>query len=245
MSSAINTLLQYFLIVSVAYLYTKMPWNKKNSSSTMGGTLGKLHASGLTDYYAGEKKRAQLVKKKNHPESAVEQTQKGRTVVDGNSTIGNKDGATKEAVMRESTRVKDRSQQQQQRRQGSVDSTASQKKQTKRSSSGSPPPLAKQKSNAATKTDKADTTKRLQQQQQSDAASSTSKSQTAEDPLPIPAEEAAKHRRFLSEMFKDVPISEIDRVIRSANWDVDEAATLLAQEDYTWQSVRRRRSVPG
>lgn len=56
---------------------------------------------------------------------------------------------------------------------------------------------------------------------------------------------ATEHRRFLSEMFKDVPAIEIDRVIQSVHWDVDAAATVLAQEDYTWQAVRRRRNGPG
>ncbi|KAF9970411.1 hypothetical protein BGZ73_006870 [Actinomortierella ambigua] len=52
-----------------------------------------------------------------------------------------------------------------------------------------------------------------------------------------------KHRRFLKEAFSNVPMTEIDHKIKAANWDMSEAAAMLAQEDYTWQSVPRRRSI--
>ncbi|KAG0254072.1 hypothetical protein DFQ27_007062 [Actinomortierella ambigua] len=51
------------------------------------------------------------------------------------------------------------------------------------------------------------------------------------------------HRRFLKEAFSNVPMMEIDRKIKAANWDLSEAAAMLAREDYTWQSVPRRRSI--
>ncbi|KAF9586219.1 hypothetical protein BGW38_008429 [Lunasporangiospora selenospora] len=61
---------------------------------------------------------------------------------------------------------------------------------------------------------------------------------------PAPSEEAATRRQFLAEMFKDVPMTEIDRVMRATHWDMDDATAVLAKEDYTWQSVvHRRRSV--
>ncbi|KAG0304783.1 hypothetical protein BGZ99_002282, partial [Dissophora globulifera] len=248
MSSAVNTLLQYFLIASVAYIYTKLPWHhggKKNSagSASMRGAFGKLQASGLTDYYTGEKKRVQSTKKKS-VESAAEHQKGPTTPQSTNNSSSHGDGFVRDSL-RESTRLKERSQQQLQKP-VPTDSTTSPKKSSKRSSSGSPPPSpAKPKANAT----KADTTmptnRRLQQQQQPKSQSMSDHNAESLMDAPIPVEEATKHRRLLSEMFKDVPASEIDRILRSVHWDVDEAATLLAQEDYTWQSVRRRRSVPG
>lgn len=50
MSSVLSTLLQYVLIISVAYLYAKVPWKKSNGSN-MRGAFGRLRASGLADYH--------------------------------------------------------------------------------------------------------------------------------------------------------------------------------------------------
>ncbi|KAG0362953.1 hypothetical protein BGZ54_008417 [Gamsiella multidivaricata] len=232
MSSAVNTLLQYFLIVSVAYLYTRMPWHKKaGGSGGMGSPLSKLQVPGFTDYYTDRKKRAQSTKKKNHD--------KGLSTADYEKdwiAANNSDDNLRESL-RESNRLKERLSHQ---KQASLDSTTSSTKQhqSKRSSSGSSLSSAKQK--AATSGGSSRTHTAILRPQMTLAKNTSS---VATD-LPIPVEEAARHRQVLSEMFKDVPTSEIDQVIQSVHWDVDEAAALLAQEDYTWQSVRRRRSVP-
>ncbi|KAG0238024.1 hypothetical protein BGW42_007578 [Actinomortierella wolfii] len=63
------------------------------------------------------------------------------------------------------------------------------------------------------------------------------------DPPTPPSPIDENHRRFLKEAFCNVPMMEIDRKIKDANWDFNEAAAMLAQEDYTWQSVPRRRSI--
>ncbi|KAG0200642.1 hypothetical protein BGX28_006345, partial [Mortierella sp. GBA30] len=231
MSSITNTLLQYFLIVAVAYLYAKAPWaNKKTGSSSIGGTLGKIRASGLAEYYAEEKKRTPSAKKSSNTDREAEQKDKAAKV-DLSDIVQND-------ALRMSTR-------------GSI----LKKQQSKRSSSGSPTPSstvkpkaskqdlsvpAKQQSSAAS------TPKKNRSQKAVMTATTTESNMTASEGSgpSISVEEAAKHCRFLSEMFKDVPMSEIDRVIRSAHWDIGEAASMLIQEDYTWQCVRRRRSVP-
>ncbi|KAG9320601.1 hypothetical protein KVV02_000807 [Mortierella alpina] len=234
MSSIANTLLQYFLIVSVAYLYAKAPWNKKTGASSLGGTLGKIRASGLAEYYSGEKKRAPSTKKSSSTEKDAEQKDKS-IKPESASDIHNE-------ALRVSTRGSTLKKPQQHHQQ-----------QPKRSSSGSPTP-----SITASKSPKQDLA--ASPKQTSPTAGSTKKgrspktsisgrtssSDTAAGERPalsISTEEAAKHRRFLSEMFKDVPMSEIDRVIRTVNGDVGEAASILIQEDFTWQCVRRRRSV--
>jgi hypothetical protein len=89
-------------------------------------------------------------------------------------------------------------------------------------------------------------TKRPQHQQQKQQPAATNNQTTSDfSESPVSEDMAAEHRRFLAEMFKDVPAIEIDRVIQSVHWDVEEAATVLAQEDYTWQAVRRRRNGSG
>ncbi|KAF9198561.1 hypothetical protein BGZ49_000593, partial [Haplosporangium sp. Z 27] len=200
--SALNTLLQYLMIFSVAYLYSKTLRGKKTSSSSMGGALDKFQTSGLKTYYA-ERKRAQVVKKKTTEKSRHVKAEKEPSA----QTVQTSTPVPVESTFSGST-------------------PPSPKKQSKQSSSTS------QKRNPA-KIVETSTTK---QQEQRDYSINNSD-------LPISAKEAATRCQSLREMFKDVPSSEIDRVIRSVHWDVDEAATLLAQEDYTWQSVRRRRNV--
>ncbi|KAF9948238.1 hypothetical protein BGZ70_002306 [Mortierella alpina] len=238
MSSIANTLLQYFLIVSVAYLYAKAPWNKKTGAGSIGGALGKIRASGLADYYSEEKKRAPSTKKSGSADKDAEQKEKA-VKAESASDLHNE-------ALRASTRGSTFKKPQQHHQQ--------QQQQQKRSSSGSPTPSTtssksskqdlatspKQASPAASPTKKGRSPK-------TSISGRTSSSDTAagEGPaLPISTEEATKHRRFLSEMFKDVPMSEIDRVIRTVDGDVGEAASMLIQEDYTWKCVRRRRSVP-
>ncbi|KAF9279655.1 hypothetical protein BGZ68_007791, partial [Mortierella alpina] len=234
MSSIANTLLQYFLIVSVAYLYAKAPWNKKTGASSIGGAFGKIRASGLADYYSQEKKRAPSTKKSN-ADKDTEHKDKS-TKLENVSDINNE-------ALRVSTRGSTLEKPQQRHQQ-----------QPKRSSSGSPTPsvtkskaskqdvAASPKQNSLT----AGPTKKGRSPKTS-ISGLTSSSDTAAGERPalsITTEEAAKHRRFLSEMFKDVPMSEIDRIIRTVDGDVDEAASMLIQEDYTWKCVRRRRSLP-
>ncbi|KAF9186262.1 hypothetical protein BGZ51_002114 [Haplosporangium sp. Z 767] len=225
MSSIVNTLLQYFLIVSVAYLYAKMPWtNKKTGSSPMGRALGKLHASGLAEYYTEETKKERPVRKHKIIEKEVA---KPEPTTDDQ----------KNHSVRASTRVKA----QQSLKQSPPSTEATPKKQSKRSSSGSPTRSKSGKQDQVAKQQQPTTPGKL--------LSPTTKSSLTPDHssghVPtIPTEEAARHHRFLSEMFKDVPMSEIEQALRTAHWDVDEAASMLAQEDYTWQHVRRRRSVP-
>ncbi|KAF9936006.1 hypothetical protein BGZ75_008281 [Mortierella antarctica] len=233
MSSIANTLLQYFLIVSVAYLYAKAPWNKKTGASSLGGALGKIRASGLAEYYSEEKKRAASTKKSSSTEKDVEQ--KDKSIKPGSvSDIHNE-------ALRVSTRGSTLKKPQQHHQQ-----------QPKRSSSGSPTPSItaskspKQDMAASPKqtSPNAGSTKKGRSPKTS-ISGRTSSSDTAagERPALSISTEAAKHRRFLSEMFKDVPMSEIDRVIRTVDGDVGEAASILIQEDFTWQCVRRRRSV--
>lgn len=208
--SALNTLLQYILIVTVAYLYTKTPWNKKSSASNMRGAFGRLQASGLADYYS-YRKTSQRTKEEHGEKSRV---------------VENSNGSTKDAS-RDSARLKERSQQQ---KQPLAEPTP--KKQVKASSS------LKQKAPIP----RSDVGNKLSQLQQHPVAEGPMPDRHGVRESARSEDMAAEHRRFLSEMFKDVPASEIDRVIRLVNWDVNEAATVLAQEDYTWQAVRRRRN---
>ncbi|KAG0263608.1 hypothetical protein BG011_008552, partial [Mortierella polycephala] len=225
MSSIVNTLLQYFLIVSVAYLYAKMPWtNKKTGSSSMGRALSKLHASGLAEYYTDETKKERPARKYKII---------GKEVA--------KSDPTTDSQKNPSVRTSTRAEGQQPLKQSPPSTEATPKKQSKRSSSGSPTRSKGGKQDQAAKQQQPTTPGKLR--------SPTTKSSLALDHSngnvpPIPTEEAARHHRLLSEMFKDVPKSEIEQVLRTVHWDVDEAASILAQEDYTWQHVRRRRSVP-
>lgn len=150
----------------------------------------------------------------------------------------NSNGSLKD-TLRDSTQVKEKSLQQ---KQPLADSTS--KKQPK--PSGSPQPSLKQKPSVPRANMSSTRPQPEQQQQQpSSAVKNHPIDHRGGDGVakePVSEEMAAECRRFLSEMFKDVPAPEIDRVIRSVHWDVNEAATVLAQEDYTWQSVRRRRN---
>ncbi|CAO3564510.1 unnamed protein product [Mortierella alpina] len=236
MSSIANTLLQYFLIVAVAYLYAKAPWNKKTGASSIGGALGKIRASGLADYYSEEKKRTTFTKKSGSTDKDAEQKEKS-VKAESASDVHNE-------ALRASTRGSASKKPQQHHQQ----------QQQKRSSSGSPTPsVASSKSSkqdlAASPKQASPTagqTKKARSPKTSiSGRASSSDTAAGEGPaLSISTEEATKHRRFLSEMFKDVPMSEIDRVIRTVDGDVGEAASMLIQEDYTWKCVRRRRSVP-
>ncbi|KAF9949389.1 hypothetical protein BGZ72_008828 [Mortierella alpina] len=235
MSSIANTLLQYFLIVSVAYLYAKAPWNKKTGASSIGGALGKIRASGLADYYSEEKKRAPSTKKSSSTDKDAEQKDKPTKSESGNDQS--------HEALRGSTRGSALKKQQQHPQQ-----------QPKRSSSGSPTPsVTKSKSSKqdlAASPKQTSPTASPTKKGRSPKTSISSRMSSIDTPvnerpaLSISSEEAAKHRRFLSEMFKDVPLSEIDRIIRTVDGDVGEAASMLIQEDYTWKCVRRRRSVP-
>ncbi|KAF9566424.1 hypothetical protein EC968_003735, partial [Mortierella alpina] len=234
MSSIANTLLQYFLIVSVAYLYAKAPWNKKTGASSIGGAFGKIRASGLADYYSEEKKRAPSIKKSGSTDKDVEQ--KDRSIKPESASD------THHEAHRVSTRGSTLKKSQQHHQQ-----------QPKRSSSGSPTPSIS--TSKAPKQDLAASPKQTSptvvptkkgRSPKTSISSRMSSSDTpaGERPALTVSTEAAKHRRFLSEMFKDVPMSEIDRVIQTVDGDVGEAASMLIQEDYTWKCVRRRRSVP-
>lgn len=169
----------------------------------------------------------------NEKEERVEKTR----------TADNTNGGLKD-TLRDSTQVKDKPLLQQ--KQSLADPTS--KKQPK-PSGVPPPPSLKQKSPAAVPRANTSAT-RVQQEQQQQSPSATKShpidrcdgAEEEEEEESVSEEMAAERRRFLSEMFKDVPAPEIDRVIRSVHWDVNEAATVLSQEDYTWQSVRRRRN---
>ncbi|KAF9109834.1 hypothetical protein BGX27_007134 [Mortierella sp. AM989] len=239
MSSAANTLLQYLLIVSVVYLYSKTLRGKKASFGSTGGALGKLQASGLTDYYADRKKRPQAVRKKDSEknQSAAELASVQTSVKSSNPS---ETASPEERAL--SHHHKSASSGSAPTSTSTSTSTSSPKKLSKRSSSSSSSPSIKQNAVRIAGTSVA---KKQQQKTISSINESTGTATNASDiVLPIPAEEAARHHRSLCEMFKNIPSSEIDRVIRTVHWDVDEAAALLAQEDYTWQSVRRRRGVP-
>ncbi|KAF9363134.1 hypothetical protein BGX34_004791 [Mortierella sp. NVP85] len=218
--SVLNTLLQYLVIVSVVYLYSKTSRSKKSSAANMRGALGRLHSSGLANYYAS-RKRSWSTKGCERIEESKE-----RSRVAGNSDSGSKE------------RPLQQQQQQQQQQQLPDPPVKNQPKHPRMSSAAAP---LKQK---AAKPDMG--TKRPQHQQQKQQPAAINYQTTSDfSESPVSEDMAVEHRRFLGEMFKDVPAIEIDRVIQSVHWDVEEAATVLAQEDYTWQAVRRRRNGPG
>ncbi|KAG0002335.1 hypothetical protein BGZ80_005359 [Entomortierella chlamydospora] len=235
MSSAYNTLLQYLLIISVAYIYSKALRTKKNGSSSMGGPLDKLQTSGLKGCYIDRKKRAQAVNKRNsESERGTIRNEKGQPAPASASAESTPSqlGLLSEGIPHNEIVASG----------PTPPLPPSPKKQPKRSNL-SPPNLPTKRN--ISKTVETSPTRQQQPRTTTTISEATSTiTRESNNDLPISAEEAESHYKSLCEMFKDIPSSEIDRVIRYVHWDVDEAAALLAQEDYTWQSVRHRRSVP-